>query len=96
MIHIVAKNTIKEDKIEAFINIAKKLIEDTHKYDKGCIRYELVQDIKNPSILTFLEEWEDTASLKLHSSSSHHAVAIEAIKDFHQSPPEVNYYKNFI
>ena len=96
MIHVVAQNNIKGDKIEAFIAIASKLVEDTNTLDKGCIRYELVQDIKNPSILTFIETWEDMPSLKSHMAASHHTEALEAIKDFYQSPTTVNIYKDIV
>ncbi|MDK2968194.1 MULTISPECIES: putative quinol monooxygenase [Lacrimispora] len=96
MIKVVAKNYIKEDKINTFIETAVELVKETRAKDAGCIRYELVQDVKDPRILTMLEEWEDQSSLAAHGGSVHFKKAMEAMKDLVEKPGDSNFYKTLI
>lgn len=96
MIKVVAKNFIKPEKTEAFISLAKQLVQDTRQNDTGCIRYELVQDIKNPQLLTMLEEWEDQEALNRHMSAKHFKEATALFADLVEKPGEINLYKTLI
>lgn len=93
MIKVVAQNNIKTDKTDEFIFLAKKLAQDTRKYDAGCIRYELLQDVKNPQLLTMLEEWDDRESMNKHMASKHFKDAMVAFASCTEKPGEVNLYK---
>lgn len=93
MIKIVAKNYIKSDKVEDFISLAKKLVEETNKNDKGCISYELFQDLTDPKIVTIIEEWEDKDSLNLHMAAKHFKVAVSTFKEYIEKPGETNLYR---
>jgi quinol monooxygenase YgiN len=93
MIKIVAKNYIKAEKISDFIILAKKLVQETNKNDTGCIQYELFQDIKNPQILTIIEEWENKESLDLHMAAKHFKEIIPLFGDFVEQPSETNLYQ---
>ncbi len=44
MIKVIAKNFIREDKINEFLESANKLVEASLK-EEGCINYELYHDI---------------------------------------------------
>lgn len=90
MIKIIANNYIKTDKVEEFINLAKGLVENTRTKDAGCIRYDLLQDIKNPQILTMVEEWEDQDSLNAHMKSSHFKEVMASTADFTEKPAELH------
>ncbi len=96
MLKIVAKNFIKEDKIDEFITLAKGLVEDTRKNDAGCIRYELVQDLKDPTVLTILEEWESQEALDAHMNAEHFKKAYPRFGAFCEKPGEVNIYKTLL
>ncbi len=96
MIKVVAKNYIKDEKINAFIEAATELVEQTREKDAGCIRYELVQDVKDPHILAMLEEWEDQASLAAHGASPHFKKAMAAMKEMVEKPGDSNFYKTLI
>ena len=39
--------------------------------EEGCIKYELHQDIEDPTQFVFIEEWESMEHLKEHSVSEH-------------------------
>jgi len=93
MIKVVTQNNVKADKTDEFIVLAKKLVQDTRKYDAGCIRYELLQDVKNPQLLTILEEWDDQESLNKHLSAQHFKDAMASFESYMEKPGEINLYK---
>jgi quinol monooxygenase YgiN len=71
MIKVVAKNIVKADQVAEFIALGKKLVEETNRNDKGCISYELYQDMDHPEILTMIEEWESQQALEQHMAAKH-------------------------
>lgn len=93
MIKIVAKQTVKQDKIDSFIAIAKKLVEETLRSDAGCISYGLFQDSQNAGILTFIEEWENQEVLDKHMASKHFTELFPQLDQFLESPTEINRYQ---
>lgn len=93
MIHVVAKSVIKEDCINEYKTIALQLVADTNAKDAGCIRYELFQDIKNPTVFTMLETWNSMDDLKAHMSAEHFAKAMEATKDYVDGEGDVTLYQ---
>lgn len=92
MIKIVAKSVIKDGKKEEYINMAKELIEKSLQ-EEGCISYGLFQDIKDPSILTFIEEWKDQEAINLHNNSEHFQRIVPLLAEFKASKGEANLYK---
>lgn len=93
MIKVVARNTIKKDKIEEFIALAEKLVEATNKLDEGCIHYDVYQDIENPQVLTFIEEWECMEALQKHMAAAHYKEIVPKFGDFADGPKDVNIYR---
>ncbi|MDF2568095.1 MAG: hypothetical protein K0R90_1551 [Oscillospiraceae bacterium] len=96
MIKVVAKNYIKADKVDEFIVLAKKLVQETVQKDAGCIRYELFQDISNPQVLTIIEEWENKDLLDLHMSAKHFKEIVPLFGGFTERPGETNLYQKLV
>ena len=92
MIKVIADNYIKTEKVEEFIVLAKQLVQATKEKDAGCIRYELLQDIKNPQHITMLEEWSDTDALAQHSASKHFKDAVVRFADYMEKPGEAHLF----
>ena len=93
MIRIVAKQTVKQDKIDSFIALAKKLAAETRKSDAGCIRYELFQDSKEDRVLTFIEDWENQNALDEHMAAGHFKEIFPRLAALCEKPGEVNVYR---
>jgi Uncharacterized conserved protein len=93
MIKIVAKQTVKQDKIDSFISIAKTLVEETNRSDAGCISYGLFQDSKDPTTLTFIEEWENQDALDKHMAAKHFTQIFPQLGELCEKPVEINAYK---
>lgn len=96
MIKITAKNYIKSDKIEQFIELATKLVQETNNNDSGCIHYELFQDLTNPTILTIIEEWENKESLDRHMTAKHFTEIVPLLGALSEKPGENNLYKKIV
>ena len=81
---LVAKLKAKEEHIEALKVGLQGLVAPTLK-EKGCIKYELHQDQKDPSIFMFMEEWASSEDLSNHSASAHVTAFGKAAGDMLES-----------
>lgn len=70
MIKVVAKFFVNEEGMDEFLILANELVRQTRK-EKGCLSYELVQDVDSPDILIIIEEWESEEALIMHKASGH-------------------------
>ena len=93
MIKVVAKQWVKEDKLEEYLTLAKTLVEQTNKNDAGCISYALHQDLSDPLIITMLEEWEDQASIDKHLNAKHFLDVAPTLDGLCSKTVELNMYK---
>lgn len=92
MIKIVAKSIIKDGMKEKFIEKATELIKLSRK-EKGCISYNLYEDIYNSNVLTFIEEWKDEDAIKIHNSSEHFTRIVPEFAELREGKPELHLYK---
>lgn len=90
-IKVVAKHYVKPENIEKFVGLCKILVEETLK-EEGCIDYGLYQELKDPGILTMLEEWKDEKSLNDHFDSIHFKEIIPVLSEYIEKEAEVNVY----
>jgi len=93
MIKVVAKNIVKKEKIDEFIDLAKKLAEATNSKDEGCVHYDLYQDLNDPCILTFIEEWESMEALDRHMAAPHFKEIVPKLGAFADGPKEMHLYR---
>jgi len=91
-IRVVAQNNVKPDKIQEFIGLCKKLVEETVK-EKGCIEYGLYQELNNPGILTMLEEWRDESSVNEYLNSNHFRELVPLFSEYLEKETEIRIYK---
>ena len=89
MIKVIAKLTIKEDKIEELMSIIPELVAETRKED-GCISYQLFQDVKNKKMLSFVEDWESNEALQRHMKSKHFQEAMPKIAELQEKEMELS------
>lgn len=93
MIQVVAKHFVKPDRIDKYIETASELIAKTRQLDAGCIRYGLFQDLKDPGILTIIEEWESRDVLDRHMAAPHFKELVQKLGEFCEKPGEINLYR---
>lgn len=80
MITITSKWTLKDNKKEEFIKIAKELIEESNK-ECGCISYDLYEDINDDKIVTFIEVWESSSHLDEHGKTEHFTRIVPILRE---------------
>jgi quinol monooxygenase YgiN len=95
MVKVVAKNFPKEDKLDQVIELCKELVDATRK-EEGCIKYELFQDVNEPTVLTFIEEWFDVDALNKHMESEHFTRIIPKFGAFMIKDGDINVYTKVI
>jgi quinol monooxygenase YgiN len=93
MIKVIAKNYIKEDKIEEFLQLTKILIEETNSKDAGCIEYNLFKDSKAVDVYTFIEAWDDYEALNQHMKAKHFLELVPKLGEMAAKPGETNIYE---
>lgn len=91
MIVIVAKNFVRKDKVEEFKELAKPLIAAS-RAEEGCVSYSLFEDIHDPGILTFIEEWESPEAIQIHNNSEHFTSIVPKLGGLTEKPSDVNLY----
>lgn len=91
MISVVAKNIVKDNKIEEFKSLAEELIKETLK-EKGCIEYSIYEDSEKNNILTFIEKWEDMEVLKAHFETPHFKKIVPQFEELTEGG-DINIYK---
>ena len=92
MITIVAKSIIKQGKQEDFKVLTEKLIRESRK-EKGCISYNLYEDINHSNTLTFIEEWRNEEAIRLNNESTHFTGIVPKFSELREGKTEINLYK---
>ncbi len=90
-IRVVARVVALPDKVEAVKSILISIVLPTRQ-EKGCIKYELLQNNAEPRDFTFVEEWESESLLEKHLASSHIEAASLELKDLLTVPPDICRY----
>jgi quinol monooxygenase YgiN len=85
---IVAKLTVKADKIKAFTEAAKEIIEKSNK-EPGCKSYQLYQDPYNNTKFVFVEEYKNQAAVDAHFAADYFKAFSPKIKDLVQEPAKI-------
>ena len=92
MITIVAKSVVLEGKAEEFKTTARKLIAESQK-EAGCISYDLYQEVNQPNVLTFIEEWKNMEAIEKHNASAHFTQIVPKLGTLREGPAEVHLYQ---
>lgn len=71
MIKFIATNIIQDEYLDEVIELYTRLVQHTRQ-EKGCISYELFQDVANPNKLTMIEEWEAQEYIDNHFNTAHY------------------------
>jgi quinol monooxygenase YgiN len=92
MISIIAKNIVRPEQVEKFKTLARELVAESRQ-EKGCIAYALNEDLKDPTVLTFIERWQDQASITAHNASAHFTRIVPQLGQLHAGPGEIRLYR---
>ncbi len=85
---IVARLTVKPEKIEAFTEAAKEIVEKSNK-EPGCKSYQLYQDPYNKANFIFVEEYKNQAAIDAHFASDYFKAFGPKISDLVVTPAKI-------
>jgi len=83
---------VKRDQVEAVLAVAKKAV-PASRAEKGCIAYDVQQNLEDPTEFFVLETWHDTKALQFHSGTNHFAEFIKVLHEAVEEPPHMGITK---
>lgn len=89
MLQTISKICVKEEKIDEFIKLFKKMIAPTKK-ENGYIEYDIYQDEKVLSTFIVLEKWESRKDFDKHLESKHFKEIVPEMMELMTKETEVN------
>jgi len=90
-VQVVARMIAQPEKTEQVKTMLTSLIEPTRK-EKGCITYQLLQNVDHPADFTFFEEWESSEDLQVHLKSDHLTAVVERLPAVLLADPDIRTY----
>jgi quinol monooxygenase YgiN len=87
-IMIVAKLTVKPEKVKAFTEAAKEMIEKSNK-ETGCKSYQLYHDPYDNTKFVFVEEYKNQDAVDAHFASDYFKAFGPKISDMVAEPAKI-------
>ncbi|MBW4601325.1 MAG: antibiotic biosynthesis monooxygenase [Calothrix sp. FI2-JRJ7] len=91
-LRVVARVVTLPGKESQFKALALPLVEAT-RLETGCIKYELLQNLNDPTDFTFVEEWTNDAALNLHLQAPHFVEAAGKLDGLVAMAPDIRRYE---
>lgn len=92
MLRVLALFRAKPDKIDELRETLTAFVGPTVK-EKGCVFYQLHQNLAEPTDFIIFEEWESAADLDTHSQSAHIQIGRAKFPDLLAAPADVRRYQ---
>lgn len=89
MVVLIAKNTVKQGMQQAFLQLAKEMIERTRQ-EAGCVYYDLARDQNDPQVYYFIEKYVDMKAVEAHRGTAYFQALVPMIGELREKPSEVN------
>lgn len=89
---LVVTLKVKKGQEKALLAAAAPCIGATRK-EKGCVAYELIQDIDDPSRFVFYERWTSTDALAAHLNAEHTKKLVGGLGKLLDGPPDFRAYR---
>ena len=91
-IHVIARHFARPETVHQVRHLLLELIKPS-RAEPGCLKYELFQDVDNPTDFTFVETFASDEALKIHASAPYIAGLAAKMKDFVARPAEVSKHR---
>ena len=88
MLAMWVKVRIKPDQRKRFLDAIEVDALGSERDEPGCLRFNVLQDEKDPDVYYFFEVYKDQAALEAHRQAPHYAVW-RAAADSLAGPPEL-------
>ena len=88
---INARITVKPDAIDQFLSYAAVIVLASN-LEKGCLIYNLYQEVGNPSSFIFYEEYENQEAVDFHNATNHFKTFIGQITELLAGSPLIEVF----
>lgn len=92
MFKIVARLSVKKEKIEEFKRVAAELIQKSSA-EEGNVFYTLNQDTQDEKKFAFIECWRDEEAMKIHGASEHFTRIFPILSEMAESSGPNDFYR---
>ena len=89
---VIARIRARHEKIDEMRALLSGLVGPT-RAEPGCLRYELLHNLTDPSDFTFVEEWRDDAALESHFNTEHIRAALARFQELAAEPLDLRRYR---
>ena len=79
-LEVIALIKFKAEQVSEILDSLKVLVEESRK-EKGCIKYNLIEDIDTEGHFIMSETWESQDALDLHNQSGHFINFVDLVKE---------------
>ena len=95
MIHIIAEGTLPQKNKNAFLELAKPLVEASQK-EAGNIFYHLHECLDDTEKIAFIECWADQLAIDKHNVSKHFTTICPQLNELLSEPLKITLYKTLL
>jgi quinol monooxygenase YgiN len=95
MYTLVLMNKVLPDHVDEFVEGMKACAEATNR-EAGCIRYEAMQDVNDPTWICLFQVFEDKAAYDFHQDTQHHRDWIALSGAWRDTSARVRHELNYI
>lgn len=91
-VRVVARLLARPDTVPQLRDVLTALLEPT-RHEAGCLRYELLQNLADPTDFTFVEEWRTQQDVAQHMKTPHVQQLLAKMPNLISAPPDIQSYK---
>jgi quinol monooxygenase YgiN len=87
---------VKPEHVSEFLEVVRYDAERSEEDEPGCLRFDVIQDLEDPSRFFFYEVYRDEAAMEAHRETPHFKFYVEKGRPWLAAPPERRVGKNVI
>lgn len=92
MISLTMDLSVKEGRMDAFLELLLKVLPETRGYD-GCERFDVWIDTETNNRVVFSEDWQSKEKQQAYLQWRIDTGVFDVLLDYLNSPPETEYFE---
>ncbi|MGL4368226.1 MAG: putative quinol monooxygenase [Spirochaetota bacterium] len=88
MVKVISKYTVTPGKLAEFRAVSVRLRSAALK-ERGCLGFEILQDVQDDHTICIIEEWHDGESLSMHMQSGLFKTVMPRLHELQTGKPDV-------
>jgi len=90
-IKVVTRIVAQPERVEDLQAVLRDLVEPT-RAESGCLQYELLQNVSDPTDFTFVQEWESKEAFEAHLNTDHTQQVARKLTQLLKVMPDIRRY----